>query len=58
MMFSAYCHEAGTAVLLGPDNVRDVRSGPFGLELHYQCYCGERDVIYPQLDRGRLTQLA
>jgi hypothetical protein len=51
MFFSAYCADAGADVLLGPDNVVDLGHGPFGLELHYRCYCGESGVLYPQLPR-------
>jgi hypothetical protein len=51
MFFSAYCPDAGAEVLLGPDNVLDLGHGPFGMELHYRCYCGETGVLYPQLDR-------
>jgi hypothetical protein len=51
MFFSAYCAEAGTDVLLGPDNVVDLSHGPFGFELHYRCHCGQAGVVYPQLDR-------
>jgi hypothetical protein len=51
MFFSAYCSDAGAEVLLGPDNVLDVGHGPFGLELHYRCYCGQAGVLYPRLGR-------
>jgi hypothetical protein len=51
MFFSAYCAEAGTEVLLGPDNVVDLSHGPFGFELHYRCHCGQAGVLYPQLGR-------
>jgi hypothetical protein len=50
MFFSAYCHDAGTEVLLGPDNVLDLGYGPFGPELRYRCHCGRDGVIYPKLE--------
>jgi hypothetical protein len=49
MFFSAYCDQAGAEVLLGPDNVTDLRDGPLGLELHYRCHCGHEGVVYPKL---------
>ena len=49
MFFSAYCDEAGADVLLGPDNVLDLRHGALGPELHYRCHCGQVGVIYPRL---------
>jgi hypothetical protein len=52
MFFSAYCREAGTEVLLGPDNFVDLEDGPFGVELHYRCHCGERGVLYPKRPRA------
>jgi hypothetical protein len=51
MIFSAFCDQAGAEVLLGPDNVTEVTSGPWGLELRYRCHCGQLGVIYPQLAR-------
>jgi hypothetical protein len=58
MFFSAYCAEAGTQVLLGPDNVVDLSHGPFGFELHYRCHCGEAGVVYPRLDRDARPRCA
>lgn len=54
-MFSAYCEEVGTEVLLGPDNYTDLIDGPSGMELHYRCHCGRPGVIYPKAPRLRRT---
>ncbi len=51
MYFTASCSAQGRPVLLGDGNLIDVTSGPFGLELHYRCHCGEEGVLYPQLAR-------
>jgi hypothetical protein len=51
MFFSAYCHDVGAEVLLGPDNFVDLRWGRLGFELHYRCHCGEGGVIHPGLER-------
>ncbi len=47
MIFSAFCHQVGKEVLLGPDNFVDLRDGPKGFELHFNCHCGRRGVVYP-----------
>jgi hypothetical protein len=56
MFFAAYCSDAGADVLLGPDNVVDLRYGAFGPELHYRCHCGQPGVVYPRLHRNARPQ--
>ena len=51
MFFSGFCEDVGSEVLLGPANFVDLRDGPQGLELHYDCYCGRRGVFHPKTER-------
>jgi hypothetical protein len=48
MYFSAFCEQAGTEVLLGPDNFVDLIDGPAGFELHYRCHCGWAGTVWPK----------
>jgi hypothetical protein len=48
MFFAAYCHEAGTDVLLSLDNFISLRHGPTGPKVHYRCHCGQAAVYYPK----------
>lgn len=52
MIFSSFCREAGTEVLLDSDSFIDLRDGPLGFELHYNCYCGRTGILYPKLGTG------
>ena len=48
MYYSAFCEQAGTDVLLGPDNFLDLVDGPSGFELHYRCHCGRPGTVRPK----------
>ena len=43
-MFSVDCPRHDARVLLGPEAILAVIPGPDGLELHWQCTCGQTGV--------------
>jgi len=43
-MFTVHCPQHGALVLLGPDQITGLVSTPCGIELHWECWCGERGV--------------
>jgi hypothetical protein len=40
-MFKVYCDRHGTEVLLGTENIVSVANGPDGVEMEWECYCGQ-----------------
>ena len=43
-MFSAYCKQCGTVVLLDPGCVRSIRNTAAGIILDFRCYAGHSGV--------------
>jgi hypothetical protein len=43
-MFSAYCKQCGTVVLLDPGCVRSIRNTAAGIVLNFRCYAGHSGV--------------
>ncbi|HZV27182.1 MAG TPA: hypothetical protein VFG00_12930 [Acidothermaceae bacterium] len=40
-MFTPYCDNHGSTVLLGYESVVDIESTPSGVKVLLRCYCGE-----------------
>jgi hypothetical protein len=40
-MFTPYCDNHGSTVLLGYESVVGIESTPFGVKVLLRCYCGE-----------------
>ena len=40
-MFTVFCDRHGTEVLLSWDNIVSVANGPDGVEMQWECYCGQ-----------------
>ena len=40
-MFKVFCERHATEVLLGYDNIVSVANGPDGVEMEWECYCGQ-----------------
>jgi hypothetical protein len=40
-MFTPYCENHGSTVLLGYESVVGIESTPFGVKVLLRCYCGE-----------------
>jgi hypothetical protein len=41
-MFTVYCRQHGSVVLLTPSHIVDLRNTIDGIEVHWVCWCGER----------------
>ena len=40
-MFEVFCPRHATEVLLAYDNIVSVVNGPTGVEMEWECYCGQ-----------------
>ena len=40
-MFKVFCERHTTEVLLAWDNIVSVANGPDGVEMEWECYCGQ-----------------
>ena len=40
-MFKVFCPRHGSEVLLGYDNIVSISNGPDGVEMAWECYCGQ-----------------
>src|SRR6266498_2186276 len=43
-MFSAYCKQCGSVLLLGPANIVAIQNSSEGIVVHFQCHAGHRGV--------------
>src|SRR6266704_1487523 len=43
-MFSVYCKQCGSVLLLGPANIVAVQNSSEGIVVHFQCHAGHRGV--------------
>lgn len=51
-MFSVYCKQCGSLLLLGPANIVAVQNSSEGIAVHYRCHAGHRGIWLPGARRA------
>ena len=45
-VFSAYCPDHGSAVLMGPGNIEGLHNTTHGITIRFRCHCGYRGTLH------------